>query len=124
MNPLSLILVAVSWTLLEFRTLAANVIFLGLLNDIVCEGLRGRFFGPFRTMGLIDGIMFNYGILAEAEGLYKAIFIGIFYGVGFLMMCFRVKEGDHPQPPKSDSPQPVNFAFAARTHLCECSSNP
>ncbi|MDP2137349.1 MAG: MFS transporter [Candidatus Didemnitutus sp.] len=125
-NPLSLILFAVFWTLFEFGTLAANVIFLGLINDIVPEGLLGRFFGLFRAMSLIAGIVFNYWILAEAEEHYKAIFIGIgiIYGVGFLMMCFRVKEGEYPPPKASDSPKPGNFAFAARTYLRECFSNP
>lgn len=122
-NTLALGIFAVSWTIFEIGTLAANVIFLGLINDVVPANLIGRFFGLFRALSLIAGIVFNYWVLGHAESHFKLIFlvIGLIYGVGFLIMCFRVREGEYPPPPVEAS---QGFFPAARSYLRECFSQP
>jgi len=114
----------VFWFVFEVFTVIANVIFGALINDVVPHALIGRFFGLFRAVGLIAGILFNYQIMGHAESHYLEIFIGagLLYGLGFAMMCLRVKEGDYPpveQRVRTGSPlKPVVSYFR------ECYSNP
>jgi hypothetical protein len=38
----------------------ANAVFGGLINDVVPPALIGRFFGLFRAVSLLAGIIFNF----------------------------------------------------------------
>lgn len=124
LNPTVLILLGLSWTLFEFGCITANSVFGGLVNDVVPQAVLGRFFALFRALSLIAGIIFNYWMLAKAETHYAAIFVGIavLYGVGFTIMCFKVKEGDYPlvhepiEPPGAAG----GFLAAAKTYFVDC----
>ena len=100
------------WMIFEFFCGISNMIFGGLVNDVVPQSLVGRFFGLFRILSLVAGIIFNYWIIGGAEAHYIWIFLGlgILYGVGFTMMCLKVKEGEYPPPPSS----PANASWGCR----------
>jgi len=91
------------WTFFEIGVVIANAIFNGLINDVVPRELLGRFFGLFRMVSLGAGVLFNYRIIGQAEQHYSIILVGIglIYGVGMALMCWRVKEGDYPPPAQS-----------------------
>jgi MFS family permease len=126
-NALVLLYFGVFWTLFEFGTVAANAVFGGLINDVVPREFLGRFYGLFRALSLIAGIVFNFWLLGKAETHFGWVFIGIglLYGVGFTVMCLKVKEGQYPPPPP---PPPERgtaaFTAAARIYLRECFSRP
>jgi MFS family permease len=89
--------------------------------------VAGRFFGMFRAVGLLSGIVFNLWIIGIAEQHMTAILIGVgvVYGVGFTVMCLRVKEGQYPPPPPpAPGPRLPNVVAQLRTYVRECFSNP
>ena len=104
-NACALGVIGVSWGLFEIATITANSIFGALVNDVVPQQMLGRFFGIFRAVSLLAGIIFNKYIFGLSDNHYTEIFIGmgLVYGVGFTIMCLKVKEGTYPPPP---SPEP------------------
>lgn len=115
------------WVIFEFGTLAANAVFGALINDVVPKNFLGRFFALFRALSLLAGMFFNFWLLGKAETHYLWVFIGIaaLYGVGFAMMCLKVKEGDYPPLPESEEGETrPGFFGAARQYFRECFSNP
>lgn len=88
----------VFWFMLDFGTTLANGIFVALVNDVVPREFLGRFFGLFRAMSLIAGILFNYYLFGIAEQNFFLIFAGlaVVYAAGFVTICLKVKEGEYP----------------------------
>lgn len=111
----------VFWTAFEFATIAAQSVFGGLINDVVPPELLGRFYGMFRAVSLIDGIIFNFWLLGKVETHYTVILlvIGLVYGASFYWVCLKVKEGSYAPPP-AVAPRP--FAGVS-TYFRECFSN-
>lgn len=117
------------WVIFEIATIAANAIFGAFTNDVVPQPLMGRFFGLFRAVSLIAGIIFNFWLIKRAEEHYVWLFISIslLYGVGFMAMCFKVKEGQYPPPPKPVTTHGgiiTRFMAAAKVYCRECYSKP
>lgn len=114
------------WIIFEIATVVANIIFGALINDVVPQSLIGRFFGLFRAVGLIAGIVFNATVIGYAETHYLEIYagIGLLYGLCFVLMCLRVKEGDYPEEPVRESVEGNRALVAIRTYFRECYSNP
>jgi MFS family permease len=121
----TLICFGVFWAAFEFATIAASAVFNGLINDVVPGPLLGRFFGLFRAVSLLDGIIFNRWIFGHVDENYSLIMvvIAIFYGLGFMWICLKIKEGDYPPPPpEPDSiPRPLTgFIGGAQAYFQEC----
>ncbi|MEZ0217694.1 MAG: MFS transporter [Rariglobus sp.] len=117
-----LIAFAAAWSLFEIFTLIANAVFGGLINDVVPASLIGRFFGLFRAVSLVAGVVFNYWLIGHAEENFQIIFLGIalLYGAGFTLMCLAVREGEYPPPP----PRADGGRFSAlASYLRECFAN-
>lgn len=107
-----------AWSLFEIFTIIANAVFGGLINDVVPGSLIGRFYGLFRAVSLVAGVIFNYWIIGHAEAHFSAIFLGIglLYGAGFTLMCFAVKEGDYPPP----APRTGGRLASMKSYFKEC----
>jgi hypothetical protein len=104
----------------EFAGGVANMIFGGLVNDVVPQAVLGRFFAMFRIVSLLVGVLFNYYILGQAETNSTAIFLGVavLYGIGLTLVCLRVKEGNYPPPPtQSMLPRGRRFVEAVKTYF-------
>jgi len=125
LNGTTVILLGLFWAVFELATVAANAVFGALINDVVPPPLLGRFYGLFRALSLMAGMMFNYWLLGRAEAHYAAIFLGlgVLYGVGFMAMCLKVKEGSYPEPGGELTSRP-GLAAAIRTYFTECFSDP
>lgn len=112
------------WTLFEFASITANSVFGGLVNDVVPHCVLGRFYALFRALSLIAGMIFNFWLLGHAETYFAWIFIGIglIYGVGFSVMCFKVREGDYPPAPpvQGEKTGIARFDEATRQYLKDC----
>ena len=103
-----LIFMGLFWMLFEFGTIVANTVFGAFVNDVVPRPVLGRFYGLFRAISLIVGIFFMFSVFGKSDSHYVSIFIGIglIYGLGFVAMFARVKEGDYPPPPVDDDGPP------------------
>jgi MFS family permease len=112
------------WMVFEIGVVISNAVFNGLINDVVPREWLGRFYGLFRAVGLGAGILFNYKIIGHAEENYSMILagIGLIYGVGFTVMCLRVKEGDYPPPPPAARTNPVVGAIG--DYFRDCFTKP
>jgi hypothetical protein len=83
----------------------------------------GRFYALFRALSLIAGMIFGHWLLAKSEAYFFWIFIGLatLYGVGFTLMCLKVKEGEYPHPmPMDRGGDTKGFLPAAKTYFEEC----
>ncbi len=102
-----LIFFCIAWVLLDFGTTLSGSLFNALANDVVPPKLIGTFFGLFRMVSLGAGIVFNKWLFAKVETHTMWIFLGIgtLYGLGLLLLCFKVKEGKYPPPPVEAMPK-------------------
>ncbi|MGB8356026.1 MAG: MFS transporter [Chthoniobacteraceae bacterium] len=126
LNPCVLIFLGLFWMLFEFATVTANSVYIALINDVVPRPVLGRFFGLFRALSLIAGIIFNWWIIKKAETGYVWIFVGmgVLYGIGFTIMCLKVKEGEYPPQPPMDAGRDVRgFIPAMKSYFQECFGN-
>lgn len=124
----TLICFGLFWAAFEFATIAASAVFNGLINDVVPAPLLGRFYGLFRLVSLLDGIIFNRWIFGHVDENYTAILvvIAVFYGAGFLWVCRKVKEGAYPPPPPEPAGVPgplAGFVAGARVYFRDCFSH-
>lgn len=114
-----LIAFGLAWGLFEIFTIIANSVFGGLINDVVPASLIGRFFGLFRAVSLVAGVVFNFWLIEHAEENYRLVFIGIglLYGAALWAMCLAVKEGEYPPP----EPRPKGGRWAPiKAYVREC----
>ncbi len=122
-NPAILWTLGIFWGLFEAATVISGAIFGALVNDVVPHQLLGRFYGLFRIVSLLCGILFNFWFLGFAATHSHVLFlsVAIVYGVGFLYMCLKVKEGEYPPPEKTER----RGIFSSIAEYCrECYSKP
>jgi MFS family permease len=119
-RQLTIGLIGFFWTFFEIGVVISNAVFNGLINDVVPREFMGRFYGLFRAVGLGAGILFNYKIIGLAETHATTILasIGALYGIGFTVMCLRVKEGEYPPPAPVEAANPVLLALKDYWHGC------
>ena len=72
-----------------------------LVADVIPQEVLGKFFGFYRALGAIGSLAFNRRALgwAETHTLHVYGLIGLLYASAFLLIVWRVKEGDYPPPP-------------------------
>jgi len=93
---------------------------LGLINDVVPKHVLGRFYGLLRIVSLGAGSLFNSAIFKLTEAHLREIFVGVgvFFGLGFMLMYLMVREGGYPDPaPEQGGKRPDGLAGAVRK-LC------
>ncbi len=100
LNTATLLSMGVAWLLFELATITANSVFGALINDVVPRPVLGRFFGLFRALSLVAGMIFYFYLIGKAETDYFWVFVGIgaIYGLGVTLMCLNVREGTYPPP--------------------------
>lgn len=123
----ALILFGIFWAGFEFATITSQTVFSGLINDVVPRAFLGRFYGLFRAVSLIDGMLVNFWIIGHVPTHFTVILISIgsFYGIAFLWVCFKVKEGDYPPPPPPPDKRGLlgGFKREVKGYCSECFSN-
>ncbi|RYG69007.1 MFS transporter, partial [bacterium] len=123
----TLVVFAVAWTIFEVAIIVSGSVLGGLINDVVPRGRLGRFYGLFRSISLLDGVIFNIFLISFAKTHFTLMFalIAIIFGVGFTLMCLKVREGEYPPPQaNSDDPRAGGFIGAARVYFRECFALP
>jgi MFS family permease len=124
-QTMALIGVGVFWAAFEVAAIASQAVFGALINDVVPRELLGRFYGLFRAISLMDAVVFNYWIMGLVPTHYTVIFVvlGGGYGILFMWVCLKVKEGEYPPPEPIEavgSGPLASFRGAVRTYAREC----
>lgn len=72
-----------------------------LFNDVVPVRFLGRFLALFRVVGTLAGVTFNWFMFQYAVSHMTEVYLiaATLYCSAFLLMCWRVKEGEYPPPP-------------------------
>ncbi|KKR03978.1 MAG: Major facilitator superfamily [Candidatus Uhrbacteria bacterium GW2011_GWF2_39_13] len=120
----ALVLVAVFCVCFQFFNMFVASVFYYLFTDVVPEQFMGRFMALFRVVGAAAGFCFTRYILGLADNYMPWIYTGIaiLYFVSFMLMCWRVKEGEYPPP--TDTEERKNFFCSFKLYFKECFSNP
>ena len=126
LNLTVILVLGVCWTLLDIATVVATALFGALVNDVVPRELIGRFYGFFRVVSLLAGILFNKFVIGHSQGHYILILagIGVLFGVGITLMCLMVKEGEYPPPPEPVPGEKRGFIVAVKTYARDCFTKP
>lgn len=71
-----------------------------LLRDVVPQELMARFLALFRVVGTVGTFVFSWYVFPHVIENRRAVCVGIglTYLGAFLLMCWRVKEGEYPPP--------------------------
>jgi len=94
-----------------------------LFADVIPKEVMGKFFGLYRAVGAIGNIAFNRWALGWSElyTFHVYCLIGLLYTAAFLMIVWKVKEGEYPPPP----PKAARNRWAtAKKYIRECYSHP
>jgi maltose/moltooligosaccharide transporter len=80
---------------------ATNCMFFGLLRDVVPDTHMGRFLALFRLVGAASTFIITYWLIGKTATHSRHIFLGVaaLNLVGFLALCWFVKEGQYPAVP-------------------------
>ncbi|MCY3020836.1 MAG: MFS transporter [Planctomycetota bacterium] len=105
----------------DFANIFVNTIYWYLFNDVVPEQFLSRFFALFRMVGTGAGALYSEYIFPHSLDHFRTVFVvaGICYVVGFMVMCFFVKEGEYPPPPENVDKK-KGFVSACKTYAKEC----
>ncbi|MGH7946232.1 MAG: MFS transporter, partial [Opitutaceae bacterium] len=112
-----------------FHMVVASIYFY-LFRDVVPVEFLGRFMALFRIFGAVGTFVLNYWLLGMATTHTREIFIGvaIAYGLGFLGMCYFVREGSYPPNDDTDRGESDGWSRgwlrACRTFVVESFSDP
>jgi MFS family permease len=122
---ITLLLVGVLVVGFQFFNMFVSSVYYYLFNDVVPEKFIGRFMALFRVVASLASFVFLRYIFGWAEGHMKEAFIGVavLYGVSFTLMCFWVKEGEYPPPPKNLDGRP-GLVSSVKTYFRECYTHP
>lgn len=114
----------VFWTAFEGLALVTVALYGGLVNDIVPRPVLGRFYGAFRIVNLVAGILFNLWVFRLTEHHLREVFLGIglFFGAACMLMCVRLKEGEYG-PAAMEGPGAVAWRTMGRAYWRECFSD-
>ncbi|HUL53566.1 MAG TPA: MFS transporter [Opitutaceae bacterium] len=85
---------------------ATNCMFFGLLRDVIPDTHMGRFLALFRVVGAASTFIITYWLIGRTATHSREIFIGIaaLNLVGFLAICWFVREGEYPAVPDKVAP--------------------
>lgn len=107
--------------LFQVANMVVASIYYYLFNDIVPTHMLSRFLALFRAVGTLAGFLFNRYVFGMAESHTRHIFISaaLLYGISFLLMCWKVKEGDY-DPPDPHEAGRRSLIGSIRLYFQEC----
>lgn len=121
--------VATCSVLYQFFNLFVYYIYYYLFNDVIPQTLLGRYYALFRIVGAASGFLFSRYIFGWTEHHMRSVFvaIGLIYLVAFMLMCWKVREGQYPAPPPVSEPSTGRirrWLAGLKTFVRDCYSHP
>ncbi len=98
-----------------------NSVYWYLFNDVVPKEYMTRFMAMFQIVGRAAGIIYSKWVFPNVLQNFRFVFVvaGVLFTLGFLVMCFTVKEGRYPPPPENAGNRKGVIA-AIKTYCREC----
>ena len=92
-----------------------------LFVDVIPTEVMGKFVGCYRAIGALGAFVFHRYMFGHSEAHTELIYVSsaILYGASFLLLIWKVKEGEYEPPPPKKS-----IAATTRLYFTECFSNP
>jgi maltose/moltooligosaccharide transporter len=93
-----------------------------LIPDTVPEAFIGRFYGLFRVFGIFAGMVFSWFVFGHAHAHMRLLFafFSILYAISFVLMCWKVKEGEYPEVKEEHG----HWFSPIKNYAVECFSHP
>lgn len=94
-----------------------------LFVDVVPDAYMSRFLALFRVVAALEAYLFNTFIYRHALEHTRLIYVScaLVYGISFLWMCWKVREGGYPPPVHA---QKLGLIGSIRVYFRECYSHP
>jgi|Laugresbdmm110sn_2_1035109.scaffolds.fasta_scaffold18821_1 hypothetical protein len=76
-----------------------------LFVDVIPHNVMGKFVGCYRAVGAMGAFVFHRFLFGHAKTDTAAIYslAALLYAISFLLLVWKVKEGDYPPPPTRPS---------------------
>jgi len=120
-SSVALIVIGALFIGYDLSNIFVNTVYYYLFNDVIPEQFIARFLALFRMVGIAGGAIYSKWIFPHALDHFRLVFVvaGVCYVIGFMAMCFMVKEGKYPPPPQNVD-QRKGFSAAFKTFFKEC----
>jgi MFS family permease len=116
----AILTMSVLWILFTVLNMFATTVYYYFFNDVVPGLFMSRFFGLFRLVTSLAGVLWNSLVYQHALTHMRLIFLGAaaVYFIGFLTMCLGIKEGKYPPPPALGEGFRTKLGTYAKECLC------
>ena len=102
MSPqtMTIVLLGVLLAVFQFFNVVVLATYYYMIADVVPQEVIGKFTAWYKVCGAMGGVIFNKFIFQYADTHQWQIYLGcaLIYLVAFMLMGWRVKEGDYPPP--------------------------
>ncbi len=115
--------IALCTVLFVFFNIYVASVYQYMFADVIPAEVMGKFYGLFRAVSAVGGVVFNRWLLGYVElyTLHIYVLLALLYAIAFYMLIWKVKEGEYPPPaPKS----PGGGWGALKTYCRECFTHP
>jgi len=118
---LSLLIFGVILVAYDCSTVFVSTVYYFLFNDVVPEKLMARFLAIYRMVGVASIALYSKFVFPHVLDHFRLTFTiaGIGYVIGFMLLCFFVKEGQYPPPPENIDKR-KGLISSAKTFAKEC----
>lgn len=119
-----LVVIGVFMVCFQFFNLFITSVYYYLFNDVVPHAFLARFMALFRMVGTAAGTLYSFFVFKYAGTHMQEIFLfsGLLYLSAFILLCWKVKEGDYPPPPETVDKKD-GLISNIRTYGVECFSH-
>lgn len=122
-NVALIAVMAVCVVVFQFFHFCLMPVYYYLFVDVVPDAYMARFMALFRVVIAINAYLFNTFIYGHALTHTREIYVGcaLVYCIGFMWMCWKVKEGKYPPPAHGER---LGIWGSIKVYARECYSHP
>lgn len=101
-GTMTIALLGVLLAVFQFFNVVVLATYYYMIADVVPQQVIGKFTALYKVCGAMGGVIFNKFVFQYADRYEWQIYVGCgaIYLVAFLLMGWRVKEGEYPPPAK------------------------
>lgn len=119
-NRTSIVLVAIFNLMFSVANTYVLQVYQFLFVDVIPQQVMGKFIGVYRAIGALGTFVFHRWLYGHAASHTFAIYSGaaLLYAVAFLLLIWRVEEGQYPEPTEAERAK--TFPKLFRDYFRDC----